>query len=205
LQDLAEFDEPPMFKELIADIWAAFYKTAPELKDKKEIHKLLHHNHNFMDKVFNDSFYYKHHNSTKMDEMLSIFGTMEMGTKVIDWFQEELKQNEKLQEKMDNLNDLLQNMHNNNSNNEDSNGNNSEPDGLNLNQNNVGDGDQINNIELEQAINDFTDALNQTIDENEKELEAEMNQAMENAKELNDNLKDMFGGYSKSGNNELLK
>src|SRR5699024_4682519 len=76
---------------------------------------------------------------------------------------------------------------------------------LNLNQNNVGDGDQINNIELEQAINDFTDALNQTIDENEKELEAEMNQAMENAKELNDNLKDMFGGYSKSGNNELLK
>lgn len=221
LQELADFDEPPMFKELISDIWAGFYKTAPELKEKKDVHKSIQHNYNFMDKVMNDAFYHKHHNNTKMDEMLSVFGTMEMGGKVIDWFQEELEKNEDLQEKMDDLKDMLQNMQNQSSNNADDQSNsngqdddneneagneadNGEEQGTDVDGNNAGD-DADKSDPIQKAFADFSQALSDAMDDNSEELQGQMEEAMENAKELNDNLNDMFGGHSKGGNNELLR
>ena len=217
LSNLSSIEEPPMFKELLGDIWASFYKMNPELLSKEDLHKSLHSNYNFIEHVMNDQFYHKHKKNTELHDMFSLIGTMEMGEKVIEWFQEQLEQNEQMKEQMKEMKNVLQEMKNNNFNENSQSDNNTSNNGSELN-NQQGDAgkdntdkdfkqedlqgsdDKLNNI-MEQFADSMQDALNKE----GSNLEESLNNAMEEAKDINDNLENLLGGHSKGSGDSVLE
>lgn len=158
LKLLSEEEPPPMFKELLGDIWASFYKTNPSLSSVGDLNKGLSANHRFMIKVMNQDFYHQHKPKSELNDTLSVLGTMEMGEATLDWFDEQIENNQKLQEQMDQMEELVQQiqneqrkeqMENNAENNngdgqeqQETNGSNSE-----LNQEEQGSGQQENSMD----------------------------------------------------------
>jgi len=192
LQKLKEDDNFPFFEPLLNDIWASFYKHKPLLKSKDDIPDTLNTNHEFIERILNNDIHKKYHSSTQGDETLSIFGTLEMGEQVINWFNEQLDTNKPLNDKIEKLKDTLSNHHENKD---------YEADEAMIEADNTKSPNQQKET-LNELFNDIHQEMLSSLDENGYELDQSLDKAMNEAKNMNDQLTDLLG-HSRTGESEL--
>lgn len=195
LKQLSTNDSFPFFKELLGDIWASFYKLTPKLLPKDEIKKELLGNHHFINKVMNDDFYASHKQHTELDKMMSILGTMEMGEKTINWVQEQLEHNQKIQELLQQMQQVGQQIQKQQEQNQQNKGEDSQQQG------NDPLTDQMNDL-----LQQFANLMQESLDQNGNSLLKAFSKAMDNAKETNENLENLLGGsVAGKGESDLQK
>lgn len=194
LKKLSENESPPLFKELLGDIWASFYKLNPKLADKNELDTSLHANHNFMNRIMHEEFYKKYKKNTELDDMLSVLGAMEMGEKTIHWFEQQLERNEQMKQQLEKMQQMANDMRKNKENEQDNQKDSS----------NSSNGDLTE--QLDQVLGQFADSLQDSLNSQGGELIQSLEKAVEEAEETNDNLETMFGGSGQgSGESDLQK
>lgn len=196
LEHLSKLDTPPFFKELLGDIWAGFYKMNPELDNAEDVDIKLKSNYNIMNKIMNEEFYQKHHQSTQLDDMLSIIGTREMGERTVEWFDEELQKNEQMKEQLQQiqlLNEKIEKEQKESSKNQDA------------DKQAVNEPTQDEN-ELGSLLGEFASNVQNSLDSNGTELMEALSEGMEKAEQTKDNLEKLFGGRARgSGESDLEK
>lgn len=199
LDHLSKMDTPPLFKELLGDIWASFYKMNPELDNVDDVDTKLKSNYNIMNQIMNEDFYQKHHKSTQLDDMLSVIGTREMGERTVEWFEEELQKNEKMKEQLKKIQKLNKKIE-------------KEQKKKQQDESTADSDEQSNNKptqtenDLNNLLDEFADSVQGSLDSSGKELMESLTEGMENAEQTNDNLEKLFGGRAKgSGESDLDK
>lgn len=93
----------PTFPHLMADTWASLYKNQPRLLPSEEIKKELHPNRTIMEKVFQSPEFTSFREYTKLDELASALGTVQMGNQLQKFVDENIPQDlkEQLQHQQD--------------------------------------------------------------------------------------------------------
>lgn len=93
---------------LMGDMWASLYKMKPALqsvKDGETPNNPL--NHSLMQRVLEDEEYSKMRYTTKLDDFSSAIGSMRMSEVVTSWMEEQQKENEDLENQMNELNQKM--------------------------------------------------------------------------------------------------
>ena len=93
---LLELQGTETFPALLQDLWATFYKAAPELKNEGAVNKKYQINRPFVERVLEDSLTEETRLTTMLDELSSGVATMETGQKLVD----EVKNREDLRQAM---------------------------------------------------------------------------------------------------------
>lgn len=184
LKQLEKGADIPMFRELLADIWASLYKMSPEIKDDDEIGRHLDSNKQLISNIMDEQSYQDFHETSKLDDMLSAIGTLRFGEETHQWLQEEQQRNEELNEQMQNLQDLM------NEYNDDA-----SPD----NQN-----EQLEE-EIEQALDDLSNEMENSLNQNGHLISQAVQQATEDSNETKENLESLFGGTEAGSNRGELQ
>jgi uncharacterized protein with von Willebrand factor type A (vWA) domain len=94
----------PTFRPFMADMWASLYKMKPELLEEGQYDQHYQTNHNLLSKVMNDEGYIAARDATRLDDLSSALGTVRFSEKVYEWADEQRKENEELQQA---INDAL--------------------------------------------------------------------------------------------------
>ncbi|MEC1158718.1 vWA domain-containing protein [Cytobacillus horneckiae] len=82
----------PLFSQLMGDIWSALYKSKPDLITD-EIPKELLPNYSYMEKVMAEELFKGSRELTKLDDLSSALSTISFSNQVLDWINEEAKNN----------------------------------------------------------------------------------------------------------------
>lgn len=108
LKQMEGLSQYPMFKELLGDIWASLYKMSPELKD--EIPEQLEPNKELISRLLDNKDYQNYHSTTQLDDFMSAVGAVRFGEVIHDWIEKERQENEALNDKLEQIQDLVQQM-----------------------------------------------------------------------------------------------
>ncbi|MFF5996516.1 VWA domain-containing protein [Lysinibacillus sp. KU-BSD001] len=105
LRNLCEANQQvPQFTNLVGDVWASFYKSAPSLQDVKPELEL---NRGLIEKLLINPDYQSQHEHTKLDDLLSTVTSIHMSKELLNWIQQQPeakeyhKQLKKIQERED--------------------------------------------------------------------------------------------------------
>lgn len=171
------------FGNVVADVWSAFYKKHPVVKDNEELTEQQQIQKGIVERVMSDEVYDKYSEITSYDETLSTVGTVNLGNKIVEWIFENV--DEDIQEKMQSNNQsekekeeieqaikqLVQNLNPSN------------------------DGDDDGN-ELTQKQKDLQKKLN-------KSFGKKMKESKEETEEIQESMSNFFGKGKQAGNGDI--
>ena len=86
----------PLYSPLMGDMWASLYKTRPELLE--EVDQRLVLNKAMMQRIMEDDAYLKFRDTTKLDDLASAIGSINISEKVREWIEKQRQENERLNE-----------------------------------------------------------------------------------------------------------
>lgn len=78
------------FPALLQDLWATFYKAAPELENEKDVHTAHRVNRPFVEKLLDDQQTKEARVTTMLDELASAVATVRAGRKILDEINENM-------------------------------------------------------------------------------------------------------------------
>ncbi|WP_126429933.1 vWA domain-containing protein [Brevibacillus marinus] len=85
----------PSFYSLMGDMWAGLYKLKPELLS--EVDEKLSINYQLMKRLLEDESFQSFREYTKLDDLASAIGTMKFSEQVIEWIKQEIDYNTRQQ------------------------------------------------------------------------------------------------------------
>lgn len=188
LQQMEQYEEIPLFKELLGDIWASLYKMNPKIKEEITNTELLP-NKAIIEKVLNNELYQEYHEMTQLDDLLSAVGTVTFGKKTAEWLEEMKYNNQQLQNLLAQINQLSEQIdEQQNKNDFGYNGNNESEDG---NQN--GNSDDGLQKQMNDLMTQLAKELKNSMNNSQNSFKHVIANALQEAKEATSNLEKLFG------------
>jgi len=174
------------FEPLLNDIWASLYKTKPELKD--EISEELQTNRTFMERIMNDEKFQEYRSYTMLDELASGIATKNFGEQTYEWILQQKEENERLKELLEQIQQIQEQQKQNKKDKSNE-------------QNDQG----ILNEQMQQAMSDLNQEIQNSLSGEDNGFQQAMNQAMSDAKDTTDKVNDLLGGSAGKNDPQLKK
>ena len=86
----------PSFRPLMGDMWAGLFKMKPELLT--EVDPTLEMNRQLMERVMSENGFQEFREFTRLDDLASALGTVKYSETVLEWIEEQARQNQALQQ-----------------------------------------------------------------------------------------------------------
>lgn len=99
LQKLSQKAILPLYESLLSDIWASFYKMKPVITVKGD-DGLLVVNKYLMQVIMTDKNYRYHRNFTRLNDLASVVSTLQFGEKINHWLAELQEKDKELREQL---------------------------------------------------------------------------------------------------------
>ncbi|WP_067728856.1 VWA domain-containing protein [Oceanobacillus damuensis] len=189
LQNLNEFEQPfPTYESLLSDIWAGLYKVNPKLKELEIVSDYLYPNHSLMQRMMDDENFHHFREYTRLDDLSSAIGTVQLGKKTKEWLQEEQHNNNELNKTLKDIERMQRQLKQQ----EQDNG--------------VGNGNESLQADLQKLLANLHEQIDKALRDNHIGFGKAMKQAMQDTQDTRESVKSLMGGTKAgSGEAELKK
>lgn len=197
----------PTVHEFLTDVWSGLYKMNPEIRE--DVSPELTTNKMLMEHLLNNEDFQGYRDYTRLDELGSVIGATKYSYQALEWLQEEMKQNEGLQDAMNQLQQAIEQAQQQGGSDPSSNSNGQDQqqgEGQgNSGQSNQGQGNQPSSSSTQQAQQALEQALQDALNENGDTLNRALKKANSEAKEDNEAMKNLMGGSPGNQDGDLKK
>lgn len=176
----------PMFEPLLGDIWASLYKMKPQVLGEK-VDDALRVNVTLITRLMADESFINYRHATRLDDLLSAIGTVKFGWVMHRWIMEQCVENEELHNMIQDISKIEKKLQQ-----------------LDWQEKLKDKKEQLESYYIE-AMNEFDGKLQQVLYDNNDSFSQALAQAVEETKQVKDDLTSLFGGGIGNGEAQLKK